>query len=497
MEPNKTNRNTQPRRTAEKQPSLREQANARMREASVKKASTQRTAQSSSKDITPAKKASAQQSSSAKAQRATRPSSNVKRERPADTVRRERPAAKDAIRTERTATRPSSRRKKKKSPIFWIALAIYTVALLIFSGIFLIYTDKSLAKYENSQSEHFMDDYIKTFEDNVRNDSFAESDFSFGDLDMTFANTSSILNDYLADAKNVSEFSFEKDSSSYLTEAPVYTILGDGEPLAKVSLEGINPTKIFAILTIMDWNVDSLSPICQIDVSDMTFNVPEGYTPVIGGKTVDASYQTGNKSVFPEFVNVAEYVSMPSSVEYKVSNVLASSEINVLDTNGNPVSFTQNGNVITALYSTGESTLTDERKEESLKMVQTYEDIMTDDLGGGDHGFSKVATFLIKDSYYYNYVKQWTTGVDITFTSAHRFDDPKYSDVVVDNYVEYADNCYSLHVSFTKNMVFTKRDGKFSNDFDSTVFFVNYDDTDDGIDNPHWCIVDIIATTNN
>jgi hypothetical protein len=30
----------------------------------------------------------------------------------------------------------------------------------------------------------------------------------------------------------------------------------------------------------------------------------------------------------------------------------------------------------------------------------------------------------------------------------------------------------------------------------STFYFVYYDDTDDGEDNPHWAIADMIATTN-
>lgn len=503
MESNETNRNTQSGRNAERQPSLREQANARMREAAEKK-------RSSSAD---ARKASSKQNvQKDKNVQRPRPSSNddksvnrirrtpedARQERQTATIKRERPVARDAIKTERAASsRNNSHSKKNKSKIFWIGLIAYTVILLIFAGIFLLYTDRCLAKYEKSQSENYMAEYLNTFKDNVNNDSFSEDDFSFGELDLSFVDTSEILDGYLSDLKNISDFTFEKDSSSYLTEAPIYNILGDGTPIARVSLKSIDQTKIFAILTIMEWDIDCISPICSIEVSDITFSIPENYTPVISGKVVDTSYQTGEKYTIPEFANVSEYVEMPDYVEYKVSNVLADSEISILDANGNPVSFTRDGNTVSAAYAASTNTLTDERKAEALQMVQTYEDIMTDDLGGGDHGFSKVAAFLIKDSYYYNYVKQWTTGVDITFTSAHRFDDPKYSDIVVDNYVEYADNCYSLHVAFTKNMVFTKREGKFSNDFDSTVFFVNYDDTDDGVDNPHWCIVDIIATTNN
>lgn len=566
-----TNENKQKIQT-DRQPSLREQANARMREASLRKSSSERGRQSvndeytpkrntvsperkaaSDRQISPERKAASEKRSVAERPAAERKTASERRtvserpsaerktvsekpasekrivsERPAAERRtaserpaaekkavtqkasservskepqrspkRERPAAKDAVNTERSISKREHSSQKKKFPIFWVAFILYVIILLILSGVFLIYTDKCLARYENSQSEKYMAEYINTFKEKVQTNGFSESDFSFGDLDLTFADTSSIVGDYLDSLKTVSEFSFEKDPSSYLTEAPLYNILGDGEPVARVSLKSIDQTKIFAILTIMEWDVDSVSPICSVEVSEFTFSIPEGFTPVISGKTVDASYQTGERTAIPEFVNVSEYVPMPDYIEYKVPNVLADAEISVLDLDGNPVEFTRNGNIISSKYTTGKGVLTDERKDESLRMVQTYDDIMTDDLGGGDHGFSKVATFLIKDSYYYNYVKQWTTGVDITFTSAHRFDDPKYTDVVVDDYVEYSDNCYSVHISFVKHMVLTRNGEKRTNTSDQTIFFVNYDDTDDGIDNPHWCIVDMIATLNN
>ena len=121
---------------------------------------------------------------------------------------------------------------------------------------------------------------------------------------------------------------------------------------------------------------------------------------------------------------------------------------------------------------------------------------MTDDLSGPSHGLATVQSILIKDSDYWLQAKQWAGGVDITFTSAHTFDNPKYTNIVVDNYSEYSDTCYSVHIAFSKNLILTRTHEKITNDYDSTVFFIFYDDTDDGVDNAHWCIADMIATTN-
>jgi len=384
---------------------------------------------------------------------------------------------------------------KKRSYAFWLGIGIYTVVLLIISVIFLKYTDVCLKKYENSQSEHFMELYMEEFRGKVDSHSFNADDFTFESLDMSFVDTDSLLSDYIDSLDSYTDFEAKKDSTSYITEAPVYNILADGEVIAKITLKAISQTKIFAILTIMDWDVDTIEPVCSIDVTNMTFKVPEGYYPVIDGKVVPETYQTGVKEINPEFAYVSNYVDMPESVEYKVDNVLVGSEIKITNTSGEEIPYTTAGNLITASYTSSSAQMSEERKNEALLMVQTYEDFNTDDLSGANHGLATVQSFLIKDSDYWNMAKQWAGGVDITFTSAHVFDNPKYTNVVVDNYAEYSDKCYSVHIAFSKNMILTRTKEKISNDFDSTVFFVYYDDTDDGVDNPHWCIADMIATT--
>ena len=385
--------------------------------------------------------------------------------------------------------------KKKQSPAFWIGLVLYTAILIVLAVVFLKYTDKCLKRYENSQPENYIASFVETFEKNAQDGSLTPSDFTFESLDLTFADSESLLDDYIESLGTHSSFTAEKDPTSYITEAPVYNIFADGEQVARVTLKAISQTKIYAILTIMDWDVDTIEPVCSVNLTNYTFSVPDGYTPVINNRHVDTSYKTGNVEEIPEFAYVSNYISMPSYVEYKVENVLEDADIKVLNTNGEEVPIEINGSKVKAIYASAASELSEDRKNEALSMVQTYEDFNTDDLSGANHGLATVQSFLIKDSDYWNMAKQWAGGVDITFTSAHKFDDPKYTNVVVDNYAEYSDLCYSLHIAFSKNMILTRTGEKISNDFDSTVFFIYYDDTDDGVNNPHWCIADMIATT--
>ena len=417
-------------------------------------------------------------------------SSSSAQRRPSSGNSVKRPSSSSSV---RRPSRPVP--QKKQSPAFWIGLGLYTAILIVLAFLFLKYTDVCLKRYENSQSDNYIASFVETFEKNAKEGSLTASDFTFESLDLTFVDSESLLDDYIASLGTHTSFTAEKDPTSYITEAPVYNISADGEQVARVTLKAISQEKIFAILTIMDWDVDTIEPVCSINLSNYTFSIPDGYTPVINNRHVDTTYKTDKVEEIPEFAYVSKYISMPSYVEYKVENVLADSDIKVLNTNGEEVPIEINGNKVKAIYASAASELSEERKNEALSMVQTYEDFNTDDLGGANHGLATVQSFLIKDSDYWNMAKQWAGGVDITFTSAHKFDDPKYTNVVVDNYAEYSDVCYSLHIAFSKNMILTRTGEKISNDFDSTVFFIYYDDSDDGIDNPHWCIADMIATT--
>ena len=457
----------------------------------VQGSSSERTAASRPSSRPSSGEARRPSSSSGATRRPTQGSSSSAQRRPSQSSSAKRPATSSSA--TRRPTRPAP--KKKPSPVFWVGLGLYIAILIVLAFIFLKYTDKCLKRYENSQPENYIASFVETFEKNAKDGSLTPSDFTFESLDLTFVDSEILLEDYIDSLGTYSSFTAEKDPTSYITEAPVYNISADGTPVARVTLKAISQTKIYAILTIMDWDVDTIEPVCSIDLTNYTFSIPDGYTPVINNRHVDASYKTGNVEEIHEFAYVSNYIDMPEYVEYKVENVLADSDIKVLNANGDEVPIEINGSKVKATYSSAASELSEERKNEALSMIQTYEDFNTDDLSGPSHGLATVQSFLIKDSDYWNMAKQWAGGVDITFTSAHKFDDPKYTNVIVDNYAEYSDICYSLHIAFSKNMILTRTGEKISNDFDSTVFFIYYDDSDDGVDNPHWCIADMIATT--
>lgn len=503
-----TNNTNKP--TGERQPSLREQANARMR---AKRLADEKARGISSDTVETTTKRTSEKAASTRRETSGKTAdrnSSVKKDKKQEekTVSsrpiEKRPAAKDVVNTEKTwrdRERISARPKEKKDgirlpfPAFYAFLIVYVVILLILSIVFLRYTDKSLIKYENSQPEYYMTEYIDKFSEKVSEGSLSKTDFSFEDTGLDFVDPDVFVQDYLSSLSGISTFSFEKDNTVYDTEAPVYTLLGDGKPVATVKLKAISQSKIMAILTVMKWDVASIKPILNMKTTSYCFIIPEGYSPIINGNAVDPSFITAQEEI-PEFENVKQYVDMPKLNVYNVYNIASDATVSVVDENGVSVPYENDNNTIRAFYSAGASEVSEDRKSLALSIVQTYEDFMTDDLSGPSHGLSKIQQFLIKGSVYWDLTKQYANGIDITFTSAHKFADPKYTDVVVDNYVEYSDSCYSLHIKFTKNMILTRTGELATNVFDSTVYFVLYDDPDDPNDSPHWCIVDMIATTN-
>lgn len=385
--------------------------------------------------------------------------------------------------------------KRKKFPYFWIGLAIYTAILLILCRHFLIYTDEALIQYENSQPEAAMETYMIEFTDMAKNGTLCKN-IEMPDVPNKFEAESSYRDLYEAILKNINNYTFSKDTESYLAQEPVYYILGDGEPIAKVTLSASNERTIFGILTIMDWSAQTVTPVIKTELKNYTIQIPDTYTVTVNGTRLNSDYLTGTTVENPEFANVSLYVKMPFQVEYEVTGLLNEPDIRVFDEGGKEAAFTldESGNV----FAVGNDTapIPDERYDDALKMAQAWENFLTRDLGGAGNGMSAIQKYLIKDSYYWNIAKNYARSPDITFISQHTVSNHPYSNIEISDYISYGEDCYSCHIYFEKNMIL-ESGARRVNTINSTFYFVKYDDTDDEIDNPHWAIADMIADTNN
>ncbi|MCM1119273.1 MAG: hypothetical protein NC543_07935 [bacterium] len=388
----------------------------------------------------------------------------------------------------------TKKKQRKKRSLYWVMLGLYTAALLVLCWSFLIYTDKSLMQYEASQPGKKMEDYIAELRQMASEGSLTQH-ISMPKPQNAFETAEMYGDLYAAQLDGTEDYTYEKDPESYLAEEPVYTVAADSVPVARVTLSASDAHVIFGILTIMDWDIREVSPILTQKPRDYTLCIPDCYQVSVNGILLGSESLTGKETPYPAFANVSPYVKMPVLVEYQVSGLLAEPSIEILDAAGQAVAFSpdEQGNIYVD-YHKEKQQMPEEYEREALKMAQTWENFMTRDLAGPLNGLDTIQKYLIRDSYYWDIAESYARGVDITFISSHTLPASPYSDIAVTDYIPYGEDCYSCHIYFKKTMLLNSGSRR-TNTIDSTFYFVYYDDSDDGVDNPHWAIADMLATT--
>lgn len=408
----------------------------------------------------------------------------VEKRRSAEIIREEKPKVMEAKNHKRVI-----REEKKKLPLFWICLGAWAVILIILGIVFLNYTDKCLAQYEAAQPEHMMETVLADMQTKIADGSIVQ-ELSLPSTSGAFESSDICGQMFLAQAQGKSSYTFTKDAASYNTEAPIYDILADDNMIAKVTLASSNEKTIFGILTIMDWNVERIEPVINVETKSYEITVPSIFSVAVNDVPLGEEYITANTEN-PDYKNVSEYVSMPTDVTYVVSGLINEPVITITDEKGNTSQATITDGEVTAALS-GDS-MSEERKEMVFKYAKTWQNFLNADLPGNSYGLATVREILIKDSIYWEQATAYAGSVDITFTSAHTTDG--YTEPIIDEYVEYSDTCFSCHINYVKNMTLTRNGDKSKDTVDSIIYFVYYDDSDDGVENPRWLIADMIPKT--
>ena len=384
--------------------------------------------------------------------------------------------------------------------IFYICLGIYALVLIILGFIFLRYTDKCLRRYEATRYENAIDDLVKEFTLKVK-DGTVLNMVKIPEHACVFESEDLYRTTYLNLLQSSGTFSYEKDKKSYDTTHPVYDIFSsDGSLVAKIKLKAVNQKTIFAILTVGDWVIDSVTPSFSVTTNTYRISIPDNYKVTVNGIGVTDEFRKGEP--VPVEVKLAEdvlaHVRIPSVVTYEIDGLAEEPSIVIYNGTGEEVPYTpdENGNIkIEAQVGTKPDTMSQDRHDFALETAQMWTDFLTRDLPGSTYGLGTIQKRLIKDSYYYNEADHYAHDVDITFISDHRDAKPKYTDVSVTDYTEYSDECYSCHIQFTKNMILIKTGQLRTVTVDTTNFYVYVDDSDDGVINPHWCVADMKTTT--
>lgn len=219
--------------------------------------------------------------------------------------------------------------------------------------------------------------------------------------------------------------------------------------------------------------------------------LPDNFQVTIEGTSADG-YVTAAEEI-AKFRYAAEYSKMPQILTYTITNVACEPEIAIFD------NFNQKVECVFENYAfeVTEQSCLDYVPEEITSQIDVLETgkqwsrFMTGDLEGSKKGFGTMKQYFIQDSYLYDVAYKWVTNKDSTYTPKHSLKNPPFTEEKVSNFVSYGDQVFSCSIYFVKHMYLTSYKMDVDDTMNSTFYFMKYDDTEDGKDNPRWVIIDI------
>lgn len=219
----------------------------------------------------------------------------------------------------------------------------------------------------------------------------------------------------------------------------------------------------------------------ELPLTYMTITADSGYTVTVAGAPMAAS----TYAVHPDYTLFSEFVpDLPQLCIYNIAVLQDDADITVTDPSGAPVALEAGQHVYDlSARASGLDTVPDSVSSQIdvLDVAQKWSLFMS-----ADYSFNQLSAYLIRGSYQYDVAYKYATGIDITFISSHTFYDPPFTDISVTNFVWITDDCFSVDISFVKHMRLANNRGDMDDPMNDRFYFVRYDDTNDGVDNPTW-----------
>ncbi len=215
----------------------------------------------------------------------------------------------------------------------------------------------------------------------------------------------------------------------------------------------------------------------ELPLSYIKILASESYTVTVDGASVPAS--AVHLSENPDYEHFSEYVdSLPKLATYDIAVLRDGADISVYDKSGAKVEYDRTLHMLDLTVVTSDDPVPASVAAEVdvLKVAEDWSRLMSKDLAGSAYGFYNYAPNLIEGSYLYNVAWKWVNSIDITFTSIHTLLNPPFTDEKVRNFTWITDNCFSVDISFVKQM--RLGDGRVMEDpMNSRFHFVKYNST--------------------
>ncbi|MDD4035734.1 MAG: hypothetical protein PHS45_00155 [Bacilli bacterium] len=361
-------------------------------------------------------------------------------------------------------------KNKKKLSLYKKLLITYSIILLMLATVFLIYVNRILIEYENSDISVYLTNFIKEIKEddltsylsNNGDSVYEKNPKPIGKAYKELLNSGKI---------NIAKASHDQESSIYdicIEERKIYTIeVEKGESFSKLG-----------ILNYHKWNVKSITNYFDRGIYYYDVFVPDNFEVLINGNPISAS-DTKEEIKLADVKDAYNYISAPIIKKYEINNLTSKPTVIIKNNFNEEINYSINNNIIdaTAGFKVVDSI---EKVNEyygtslnPLEFAKKWSLFMTEDLSGPYRGFNTIKTYFIKDSEKYIGAHEWSRGVDITWTSPHYLKNSVFTNEKVTNCIIYSDNMFSCDVSLEKNMVVSGKDK--TDVINEKIYYINYE----------------------
>lgn len=350
----------------------------------------------------------------------------------------------------------------RKISKFTLGMIGYIAVLVVLIIILLVYTHSSMKKYEAAQPDNVMNKLVTELKEGKIPEITTQSGSKFEDVN-------SIVLEMFEGLDN-SEITYDIKSTSYDTTS--YNLKADGEKIATVNLKASNHEKMFFLLTICDWKVDSIEAVAQSGTGELTVTVPTGYTVLVNNIILGEEEMEGEPQELPGLSYVKEYTEVPTLVTYHVEGLINEPEIIILDDNNNQCDLSGYEDKTKIDMSYKSEPMPQELQDYVVQAAKDYSNFFSKDLPGCSQSTAGIDKYFPTGSMYIELAENYRRH-DMWMYSAHH--GTEIFNVVVDDYIVYSDELFSCHVSFDKRMILTSYNQERMDRMDQIFYYVNID----------------------
>lgn len=228
----------------------------------------------------------------------------------------------------------------------------------------------------------------------------------------------------------------------------------------------------------------------QLDLTYISVSAPGNYSITVDGASVPEEAREAIENISLD--NIRQYdPSVPEYCNYCIAVLKKDAAVEIKDLFGKTVDYDRDASALDLTESNGLESIPDDIASEVdvLAIAKRWSLFMTKDLEGTRYGFNNMSKDLIEGSPLHDSAKKWVSGIDITFVSRHRLGNPPFSEESASNFTRLSENSFYVDVVLVKNMYVN---GVLVPDtMNNRLYFVKYDGTADGIDNPVWKLADM------